>query len=445
MKRWMKCFGPLMCAVMLQITSMALAQDLKGISPRAQEDVKAFMKKVQEGDALFNQKKYAEAAAALAAAHELFQRADRRDPQASGAWLDLSLKPYPAMRYYGYDSKIVGSLEADMKDMHHTTLSSLHGGALEMWEDASILSGAAQVPNVFFSEVPLVDFTEEAMDREVEKHYDTVRRFELPVPDNQWHEVVKKSRQAKLIVDYALEKYPEWKTNTRNWVGQPTGESILAVIDKTLAEAEPEYKKLTSDFKTAEPAGFAETMNRYGAALNKAIAGVKRNGWMDWGLARDIFLTKDHLSTIRKGLIASYAQEGKTMPADKMKPLENKVAELKSAIDKTAPRWSFPPNKPHNAAIENQVKSAIKGRFNGVVILKTALDGTNWTIQKNEFGLPRYRERDVLALVKIPGQKWPWLISGSYHQDYAGGGTFNSGGAFSLGSNYAYARMQTVK
>ena len=37
----------------------AVAQD--NINPRAVEDIKAFFKKVEEGDTLFNQKKYAEA------------------------------------------------------------------------------------------------------------------------------------------------------------------------------------------------------------------------------------------------------------------------------------------------------------------------------------------------------------------------------------------------
>jgi hypothetical protein len=58
--------------------------------------------------------------------------------------------------------------------------------------------------------------------------------------------------------------------------------------------------------------------------------------------------------------------------------------------------------------------------FPGATVIKTALDGTDWTIRKNELGLPRYRTRDVLVPGRIPGQKRPWLILGPYEQDYAG-------------------------
>jgi hypothetical protein len=78
----------------------------------------------------------------------------------------------------------------------------------------------------------------------------------------------------------------------------------------------------------------------------------------------------------------------------------------------------------------------------GATVIKTALDDTDWTIRKNELGLPRYRTRDVLVLVKLPGQKWPWLILGPYEQDYAGGGTYNSGGTF---NRYSQARIQAAQ
>jgi hypothetical protein len=128
------------------------------------------------------------------------------------------------------------------------------------------------------------------------------------------------------------------------------------------------------------------------------------------------------------------------MPADKLKPIENKIAELKSTIDKNAPRWRFPTGKPHNAAIEARAKNGVKAKFPGATIVKTALDGPDWMIEKNDLGIPRYRHREVLVLAKIPGQKWPWLISGYFEQDYSGGGTYDSGGRFA--PPYAGVRIQ---
>lgn len=444
MKVWMKRLLPLVCAVVLQSTLMGRAQ--ADINPRAKEDLNAFVKKVEEGDSLFNQKKYAEAAAALAAAHDLYQRADRRDDSASGSWFTIKPGAFPALRYYGYLTGPRGSLKGETGDTIEDRYASFHGAANDMWRDASILGDVEKVPLVgALKDFPIEKLTEEQLLYIVKRLYDEVRGVTLPVPDHEWRNVLLPARRALLITEHALQKYPEWRTNTINWVGQPTGDQVLADIKKILAEAEPEYQNLVAEFNKAEPAGFAEAMREEVTKLNKVIANVKRNGWLDWGLARDLFITKDHLSDVRKWFVHLYKKDGKTMPSDKLTPIENKIAELKSTIDKNASLWRFPTNKPHNAAIEARVKSDIKGRFPGVTIYKTALDGTDWTIQKNDIGLPRYRERDVLALVKIPGQKWPWLISGSFHQTYSGGGTYNSGGTFELSANYAYARMQAAK
>lgn len=104
--------------------------------------------------------------------------------------------------------------------------------------------------------------------------------------------------------------------------------------------------------------------------------------------------------------------------------------------------WKFPAGKPHDAAIETRAREGVKAKFPGATILKSALDGTDWRIVKNDIGLPRYRTRDVLVLVQIPGQKWPWLIRGSFDQSYSGGGTYNSGGTFA--PPYSQVRLQSA-
>jgi hypothetical protein len=79
MTPWMTRFVLLVCAVALHNTLLVRAQDTNS---RAQEELNAFVKKVEEGDTLFNQKKYSESATSLAAAHALYQRAGRRDSSA---------------------------------------------------------------------------------------------------------------------------------------------------------------------------------------------------------------------------------------------------------------------------------------------------------------------------------------------------------------------------
>ena len=425
--------SPAMAATRAAAAAGAAAQG--GVNPRAIEDVKAFVQKAEEGDALFDQKKYAEAAAAMAAAHALYQRAERRDSGVTG--YDVTLKPrsFPALRFYGYGMGANASLTEDPTGAIKASAAGLHAATLDMWMDAGILSDAAQVPLAgAFNDPPMVDLTEQQLNSIISSLYGPVSAFKLPVADDEWRDVVLWSRRAQLVVEHALRKYPEWKSGTREWSRdnnklQHTGDEALADIKAKLAEAEPEYAKLVADFRKADPRGVADTLGRDLETLNQAIAGVKRSGWLDWVVARDVYITRDFVSERRPMYARLYAAEGKAMPADKLKPVEDKVAELKSAVEATAPRWKFPAGKPRNAAIEARAAAAVKAKFPGATVLKTALDGPDWRIVKNDLGLPRYRTRGVLVLLKIPGQRLPWLILGSYDQTYSGGGTY-SGGSF---------------
>jgi hypothetical protein len=408
--------------------NFALAQN-----PRAVEDIKAFQKKAEEGDSLFNQKKYSEAATALAAAHDLYQRAERRDPEIGR--VDISLKPgtFPATRYYGYGFGPNASLSFTPNGAIEGSAAGLHSAMTLMWMDAAVLSGADKIPLAgALNDPPMVDMSEDQLNSIVGTLYGPVSTFKLPVPDDEWQDVVLWSRRAKLIVEYALQKYPAWKSGTREWSNdnnklQHTGDEALADIRAKLAEAEPEYAKLMSDFKNAAPKRVADWLGYKIEDIDKAIAGVKQNGWVDWPLARDLFITRDYMAGIRKAVAPMYAEEGKTMPADALKPLEDKVAELKSQMTSNASRWKFPAGK-KNAALEAKVAAAVKSKIPGATVLKTALDTGEWIITKNDLDLPKYRSMGVLVLAKVPGQAQPWLFFGYVRQTYAGGGTYNSGG-----------------
>jgi hypothetical protein len=303
-----------------------------------------------------------------------------------------------------------------------------------MWQDAAILSGADKAPfSGALNDPPIVEVTEEQLNRVVSSLYGPVSTFKLPVRDDEWRDVVLWSRRALLMVEYALQKYPEWKTGTREWSNdnnklQHTGNEALADIKAKLAEAEPEYAKLTSDFKNAAPKRVKDWLGYKIEDLDKAIAGAKKNGWVEWTLARDIFITKDYVSGLRNAVAPMYAEEGKAMPADAMKPIEDKVAALKSAMSEGATKWKMPSGKPHNATIEAKAAASVKSRFPGATILKTAMDGSEWIITKNDLGIPRYRSLGVLVLAKIPGQSSPWLVFAYFRQTYTGGGTYSSGG-----------------
>jgi hypothetical protein len=449
-RRCFPCFVPVACAAVTILSGAAIvttpvaahAQD--GGNKRAQEDINAFLQKAEEGDRLFDQKKYAEAAAALAAAHSLYQRAERRDEDSTGNKVSLKPQTFKALRFYGYGMGENASLSEEPTGAITGTAAGLHTAVTEMWMDAAILGGADKVPRAgAFSDPPLVELTDEEFESILGGICGPVGRYELPVPDDEWQKVVLTSRRAQLLVEYALQKHPDWKDGKHGWMSvkgdlEPPGDVILADIKAKRAEAEPEYQKVAADARKADPPGIGTFLDVRMEKLNGALADVKSNGWLDWSLARDLFITKDYLSGLRAGLNKAYAAEGKTMPADRLKPVEDRIAQITAAAEAGAARWRFPAGKPRNAAIEARSAAAVKAKFPGATILKTALDGTDWRIATNDLGLPRYRTRNVLVLAQIPGQKRPWLILGSYDQAYAGGGTYNSGGTF----YFSQARIQ---
>lgn len=414
---------------LLFCTLVAPAQDGNA---RAQEDIKSFVAKFAEGDGHFNQKKYAEAASALAAAHELYQRAERRSSEIGRT--DISIKPgtFPALRYYGYGFGSNANLSEGPTGEITGSAAGLHAAMGQMWQDAAILCGADKVPNPFFSDAPLMDFDESLLNSVIGTLYAPVSRFQLPVPDDEWRNVVLWSRRAQLMVEYALQKYPAWRTGTREWGSykgslQHTGDEALADIKAKLAEAEPEYAQVTASFKSAAPKRAGDWLGYKIQDIDNAIASVKKGGWIPWPLARDIYITKDYLPSIRKSLAPMYTEEGKTMPADALKPLETKVNELKAAMQSSASRWKLSAGK-KNASIESKAAASVKAKLPGATVLKTALDTGQWIITKNELGIPRYRSMGVLVLTKVPGQTHPWLVFTYLRQDYSGGGTYSSGG-----------------
>jgi hypothetical protein len=270
-----------------------------------------------------------------------------------------------------------------------------------MWADAAILAGLDKGPRAgALDDPPIVDLDDEEIERVVGFAFSAISHYKLPVRDDEWRELVLMARRANLLVEYALQKHPEWKTSQHGWGSvngnlQPTGAEVIADIKAKLAEAEPEYRKVVADYQKAEPRGFAQAMSFAAEKLDMALASVKKNGWIDWILARDLYISKDFVAGHRKSLAGLYAAEGKTMPPEKLKPLEDKIAELNSIAEANAPRWKFPADRPHNSAIEARAKAWILARFPGSTVLRTALDGPDWSIVKNDLGLPRYRTRGV--------------------------------------------------
>ena len=430
MTRWMRRVVPLVCAVALHSTLMVRAQD--NANSRAKEELNAFVKKVEEGDTLFNQKKYAEAAATLAAAHALFQRAGRRDSSAGYTRYTIEPQTFPALRFYGYIKGPEGSLKGEMADQITETVAVLHNAAIEMWRDASILSNADKGPlSTAFSDPPMDELTEERLLAIAEELYRKIRRVELPVPDKEWRDVVVAGRHAQLIMQHLLQKYPAWRNNQINWIGQPTGNEVLADIKKKLAEAEPEYKALVAAPVVRDCSSDPVTSVHL-ADLGKTRTEAEefRPGLRDYYVStlndrKNLYLEAALSPSERKEWLGRW-------PADFVKCLEPALDGLAAVARKTLPGYTGPQGYTFGTPAE---KRALLSAINDIAqakVLKVGIKQANWLIDKNSLGIPTARYKHGVIWAQYPNRddgfcRIFWV---NIKQDYAGGGTY--------GASYGY-------
>lgn len=429
MTRWMRRFVVLACAVALHNTLLVRAQDANS---RAQEELNAFVKKVEEGDTFFNQKKYAESATSLAAAHALYQRAGRRDSSAGYTRFTIEPQTFPAMRFYGYIKGPEGSLKGEMADKIIETAAVLHNAALEMWRDASILSNADKGPlSTAFSDPPLEDLTEERLLSLAEELYREIRRVELPVPDREWRDVVVAGRQAQLIMEHLLQKYPAWQKKQINWIGQPTGNEVLADIKKKLAEAEPEYKALVATPVVRDCNSDPVTqVHLTDLGKTRTEAEEFRPGSRDYYVStlsdrKNIYLEAALSPSVRKDWLGR-------SPEDFVKCMEPALDGLAAVAKKTLPGYTGPQGYTFGTPAEKRALLSAINDIGQAKVLKVGIKQANWLIDKNSLGIPTARYKHGVIWAQYPNRddgfcRIFWV---NIKQDYAGGGTY--------GASYGY-------
>jgi hypothetical protein len=431
----MRRFVPLLCAVALHSTLMVRAQD----NSRAKDELNAFVKKVEEGDTLFQQKKYADAAATLAAAHALYQRANRRDENIGGSWLTIAPQTFPASRFYGYIKGPEGSLKGEMADTIKETAAVIHNAALEMWRDATILSNAATGPlSTAFSDPPMDELTEERLLSIAEELYREIRRVELPVPDREWRDVVVAGRHAQLILEHLLQKYPAWRSNQINWIGQPTGNEVLADIKKKLAEAEPEYKTLVATPVVRDCSSDPVT-NVHLTDLEKTRKEAEefRPGLRDYYVST---LSDRKNRYLEAALSPSERKEWLGgSPEDFVKCLNPALDGLAAVARKTLPGYTGPAGYALGTPAE---KKALMGAVDDIAqakVLKVGINEANWLIDKNSLGIPtaRYKHGVIWAQYPNPDDGFCRVFWVNIKQDYAGGGTYGASYGYFVARDFA--------
>ncbi len=413
----------------------------------ALDAVSGALKKAEEAESLFGQQKWADALAAFDEADKQFDRAFKRFPQTENFGATIGPREFPAARKYGF----VITENARFAFQRYGTIFAnnvlvvpVAGGNVSVsdlrktWRDmrrvALVFSGKAvpfngngtDEPN----EVDVKDF--------VQNPFGVAADIELPVPDDQWEGVVALLRRCALMVEAALAADPKLAGET---VGDGNGhlapgadakKKVLAL----LAEAEAEYKPAETRLAAEVPANVQNDLNRVLGDLNLVLERVNNGSYYDVG---DAGLVGGHgraayLANARKIYGEMYAKEAKTLPADVLKPLTDKIAEINAVIDRKAPGYTFEAKVPAPAGIAATVKAAVAKHYAGAQIARVALDGAAWNTYRTDLGVITGRGRDGRILFKMPGEKWSRSLLFTYIADYVGGGKYSSSGRVGLGN-----------
>jgi hypothetical protein len=336
------------------------------------------------------------------------------------------------MRFYGYIKGPEGSLKGEMADKITETVAVLHNASLEMWRDASILSNADKGPlSTAFSDPPMEDLTEERLLSLAEELYREIRRVELPVPDREWRDVVVAGRHAQLIIEYLLKKFPAWRSNQINWIGQPTGNEVLADIKKKLAEAEPEYKALVATPVVKDCNSDPVTqVHLTDLGKTRTEAEEFRPGSRDYYVStlndrKNLYLEAALSPSERKDWLGR-------SPEDFVKCMEPALDGLATVAKKTLPGYTGPQGYTFGTPAE---KNALLSAINDIrqaKVLKVGIKQANWLIDKNSLGIPTARYKHGVIWAQYPNRddgfcRIFWV---NIKQDYAGGGTY--------GASYGY-------
>lgn len=137
-----------------------------------------------------------------------------------------------------------------------------------------------------------------------------------------------------------------------------------------------------------------------------------------------VFNRKKGIEYLSKQYTVEFEKEGKTMPADFFKPLEEKLDGLWAEIERLAPTFAFPKGLPSEPALEAIARAKIKAIHTGATVVKTAILYNHWSISKNDIGLPLSRYRTGVMLYKVPGSKYFLYREWTITEPYAGGGRY---------------------
>jgi hypothetical protein len=136
------------------------------------------------------------------------------------------------------------------------------------------------------------------------------------------------------------------------------------------------------------------------------------------------------IAELRARVAPLYAKLGTYVPADLFGGFTTLKSELAAALDASVSKVSIRDAEGRDARAEQETRAIFKGvhvnkKAAQVVAVRAA--SRDWTVFSHQSsGIPLYRTKVVLALVKVPGDRFCRLYPTEVRQGYTGGGTWQA-------------------
>lgn len=405
------------------IVTSCLALGLPGAlaaTPRTpgQKQAQEIYQKSLKAEALLAKGQYVETATTLAPLHEALAELVDADEDAAEYLISIQPGALPTMRLLGLD---------------YTELEGT--GATEIRADRYV-EVLADVARMTRRVAETDDFT---TDSQIAADAITVvREAKKSSRAADLSSLAVRLRLAVAQLQGVLARNPGLATKTINEANPAMslqeGRTALASIEKKASAAQ-------ASAATAMPEAARFVLDNRLEVLNDLQKGLEADGFVsDVDFTRWVVDPRAALADLRATMKKAYDEQGRAMPADATQPAVARAEALGALARKRAPSFTFPSGLVADAGIAATVTTQLQRNIQGVKVLKVAMKGTEWGINRNDLGLIESRYRYGYALYQMPGESWARCSAFSYREAYDGKGYQKSDGVA-----YSATRWQSAQ
>ncbi len=158
-----------------------------------------------------------------------------------------------------------------------------------------------------------------------------------------------------------------------------------------------------------------------GGQIDQASEDLKKDGFLaDSDFEKWLANPKVAIDSAAATMRPYYEMNDETMPVNATAPLSARLTDLRNEALRVAPSYSFPSGLVADPAINSVVVAMFAKNVPGSKVLKVGMEGKEWGINRDDFGLVESRYRYGYALYQMPGERFARCSTITYRENFDG-------------------------